>query len=518
MYERLGRYAWVAGQGRASLEAHRTAVGLIPAEPATEARARVLAGLAQILMLQRDYEESRRLADEAIRIALATGARQIEGHALNTRGEDRVHDGEVDEALDDMTAALRIAEEVGNLDDIGRAYANRIDILEVAGRLEEGVAVAEAGVAVARRLGLLNFFGAHYLCNAANLLFRLGRWDDSATAARQAEAIGATGINGILSREVVARLDMARGRLAAADAELRALRPLAAEAADAQVIEPVHAALAELALWQRRPADAASAVADGLALIAEGPDIRHVELYALGLRAQADLAEIARARRVPDAAAVAVGAAFHEAVRGHHARISALPLLAPQATAWMALCDAEARRLRGHADPDAWESVADKWHRLGRPYLAAYAGWRHAEALLGARGDRKLAAEVLRRVVETTDRLGAEPLRQEAEALALRGRLSLVAVAREMPGPPPEDATRLGLTAREREVLALVAMGRTNRQIGEELFISEKTAGVHVSNILGKLGVAGRGEAAAVAHQLGLVDSAAAAPVEAPPG
>jgi DNA-binding NarL/FixJ family response regulator len=74
--------------------------------------------------------------------------------------------------------------------------------------------------------------------------------------------------------------------------------------------------------------------------------------------------------------------------------------------------------------------------------------------------------------------------------------------------PPSTDADRLGLTAREREVLALVAAGRTNRQIGEELFISEKTAGVHVSNILGKLGVAGRGEAAAVAHQLGLTGPA----------
>ena len=67
-----------------------------------------------------------------------------------------------------------------------------------------------------------------------------------------------------------------------------------------------------------------------------------------------------------------------------------------------------------------------------------------------------------------------------------------------------DEASRLGLTAREREVLALVALGRTNRQIAEELFISENTAGVHVSNILGKLGVTGRGEAAAIAYRLGL--------------
>ena len=68
----------------------------------------------------------------------------------------------------------------------------------------------------------------------------------------------------------------------------------------------------------------------------------------------------------------------------------------------------------------------------------------------------------------------------------------------------PDPVAALGLTAREREVLALVALGRTNRQIADSLFISENTAGVHVSNILGKLGVNGRGEAAAVAHRLRL--------------
>ena len=72
-----------------------------------------------------------------------------------------------------------------------------------------------------------------------------------------------------------------------------------------------------------------------------------------------------------------------------------------------------------------------------------------------------------------------------------------------------DEAPDLGLTPREQEVLALVAYGRTNRQIADELFISENTAGVHVSNILGKLDVKGRGEAAALAYRLGLVDAAA---------
>ena len=102
--------------------------------------------------------------------------------------------------------------------------------------------------------------------------------------------------------------------------------------------------------------------------------------------------------------------------------------------------------------------------------------------------------------------LGAGPLRREIELLAGRGRLRLdePAAAVTAPKPPSTPAASLGLTRREAEVLALVAEGRTNRQIGQALFITPKTASVHVSRILAKLGIAGRGEAAAVAHRLGL--------------
>ena len=104
-------------------------------------------------------------------------------------------------------------------------------------------------------------------------------------------------------------------------------------------------------------------------------------------------------------------------------------------------------------------------------------------------------------------RLGAAPLRSEPELLARRGRLRLQAPphqARAAEPDGPAAARSLGLTRRELEVLELVAAGRSNRQIGEELFITPKTAGLHVSRILAKLGVAGRGEAAAVAHRLGI--------------
>ena len=98
--------------------------------------------------------------------------------------------------------------------------------------------------------------------------------------------------------------------------------------------------------------------------------------------------------------------------------------------------------------------------------------------------------------------LGAPRLLAEAEAISRRTRLSVAAPARvTIDGGSIE---RLGLTAREAEVLALLATGRTNRQIGEELFVSEKTASVHVSNILRKLGVTSRVDAAAVAQRIGV--------------
>jgi DNA-binding NarL/FixJ family response regulator len=119
---------------------------------------------------------------------------------------------------------------------------------------------------------------------------------------------------------------------------------------------------------------------------------------------------------------------------------------------------------------------------------------------------REQAKAALHPAYHTAVTLGAAPLRREIELLAQRGRLHLeervdTAASPEVPTSP---ATSLGLTRRELEVLALIAEGRTNRQIGQALFITPKTASLHVSRILAKLGVAGRGEAAAVAHRLGL--------------
>ena len=143
------------------------------------------------------------------------------------------------------------------------------------------------------------------------------------------------------------------------------------------------------------------------------------------------------------------------------------------------------------------------------PTPCAYARWREAEARLAARGHRDVASAALREAHEIASRLSAIPLAREIEALATRARLDLSpdeSPAGVASGEPDEGAD-FGLTAREREVLGLSHwVGRTARS-PTELFISENTAGVHVSNILGKLAVSSRGEAAAVAYRLGLADA-----------
>ena len=146
----------------------------------------------------------------------------------------------------------------------------------------------------------------------------------------------------------------------------------------------------------------------------------------------------------------------------------------------------------------ALQATSDAWHR-------AYAQFRLAEVLLGTPAGRRAAEPVLQAAHAVASTLGAAPLRGWIEALARRARISVHAPEAAVEVEEAADSDHAGLTAREREVLALVADGFTNRRIAETLFISESTAGVHVSNILGKLGVATRTEAAAVATRLGLV-------------
>jgi DNA-binding CsgD family transcriptional regulator len=208
----------------------------------------------------------------------------------------------------------------------------------------------------------------------------------------------------------------------------------------------------------------------------------------MGMRVEAEAAELARDRRA-------------DVLDGHDERVAALAALASAFTtqstetrAYQRLVDAERARIDAIADAAPWEAAAEAARAAGASYLVAYAVLRAGE-LYAAASDRDGAARAVAEAIELADGLRAEPLAEQARALARRARLV---------EESPESDNGFGLTSREVEVLRLVADGRSNGQIAEALFISRKTASVHVSNILSKLGVTTRVEAAALAHRRGL--------------
>jgi DNA-binding CsgD family transcriptional regulator len=224
----------------------------------------------------------------------------------------------------------------------------------------------------------------------------------------------------------------------------------------------------------------------------------------VGIGAAADEAVRVRRRRRPTDAhtAVAIGAGWLDDLRAIVDGARADGGAGPFCEAGLATAEAEYSRLTGTSDPGMWFEAVERWRGLGNPQQRAYAQLRMAEAVLDSSGDRDVAATALREAHDTASTLRVIPLQGEIEALATRGRLGIEGVVAVEPAPP---ADRVVLTARERDVLRLVAAGHTNREIGDRLFISEKTASVHVSNAMAKLGSLSRYEAAAVAEKQGLL-------------
>jgi DNA-binding CsgD family transcriptional regulator len=217
-----------------------------------------------------------------------------------------------------------------------------------------------------------------------------------------------------------------------------------------------------------------------------------------GLSVEADRAEQARAAgdTAALADATAVGRALLERVRADAKQAHGTHLAHDvHVRGRHAKAEAEWTRLRGRSDPARWQAAVDAFS-YGNVYAVARCQWRLAEALAGA-GDRDQATAAARAAHATATSLGAAPLRTALEDLARRGRLDLGVGL-------PTQRRLAGLTPRELEVLRLLVEGRSNRQIAEQLFISGKTASVHVTNLLAKLGVHSRLEAAALARRLGL--------------
>ena len=498
--EVLGELAsalWSLGRGEESRATLRRALDLLPEGDRSAERAELLSRRVSFLMLQGRYVEVRDQADEALEAARAVGAEDICAPILNRLGVALFALGDHEGGTAAFDEAVRVAEATGQAIDKAFVEANRADALHRAGRSREGLAAAiaaeaelPAGSRAARWLAM----------QRAEIEFSLGDWDAAEAHLPH---------RGRLTGTTLAYFNLTRAGLLLGRGDTRAARPLLEETARilAMSLEPQYLAgsgalRGELARREGDP-DAARAIVedavDRIEFCSEDGE-RLAEVACVGVRVEADAAE--RARDLGDAEAERAAMLRAEMMQAR-VQAAADDLDLPVPSAHAASAAADAARAAGQADPALYAAAAEAWGALERPYPAAFARFAQAEAHLRA-GDREATVVAAREAHSAAVALGSRWLADEVEGLAARARLRLDEQPAATDGAADEEEAAFGLTPRELQVLALLAGGATNREIGAQLFMAEKTASVHVSRILSKLDVRSRTEAAAVAHRHGL--------------
>ncbi|WEO95128.1 AAA family ATPase [Streptomyces sp. FXJ1.172] len=471
-----------------------TAQDLVRGLPPSEVHAEVLALVANWSMLHRPGPEAFAAAERAVEYARMVGARDTELHARLTLGGLKVDSGDTRTGLAEMRQVLRDTLAEGVFQVAGRAYVNLPSELQSVGRDREAVPLLHEGIAFARAHGLLD--SEDWIRgNLSEVLYALGQWPQAAEAAAHTARGGHSAKARGQGALRLAYLALARGDLAEADRHLTAARAhYGTHDPMPQHSLPVARITLGLAAAEGRIDDVRAELLQ--ALDAGFPPGTH--RYGWPLLLAAATAE-ADTRTLP-----AARPGRQETLDRLVVAVRNLTTGVPLWQAYEQWTRAELLRAQGMDTTDAWSPVVTAFECLDRPYDLARVRHRLAAALLADGGDdeRDRAVDLLRLSGAVAAHLGARPLADAVTTLAQRARLSLTHAPRQALAADP--AASLGLTSRERDVLRLVSAGRTNRQIAEELFISPKTASVHVSNILSKLGVSGRGEAAALAHRLGL--------------
>ncbi|MDX3456486.1 AAA family ATPase [Streptomyces sp. ME02-8801-2C] len=480
------------------------ALALIPAEPPS--RTWVWAAATHVMAARQmgDNDTALRVARQALTVAEQLQAPDAQADLVISVAGLETGGRRTPEARERFVEARELARRSGCTTVEMRALFNLAIGSFESGRLEESLPWLSEGLDRARRVGLLSSpypLEMRYLHSL--VLYTLGRWDECARAAVADTEVLPTAAGYVAGPSL--NVALARGDLGAVD---RA-RALLAGPFDWMATLVAGIVLTDAAAAAGGPEAAVQRVHDTVKALTDDTGARPevaVRLVALALSAVADT--VVRLRRSGDEAGVLrwtdTAAELLELARTRGAIGRDGSPQGPEGHAWLARAEAEWARMTAGPEVDAWERAVTAFG-FGDVYEQARCRRRYAEALL-ADGNRAEAAVQARAARETAVRLGATPLLRDLDALIRRGRLTDPSPM-EDPGAVPTP-----LTAREQDVLGLLALGRSNRQIGEELFISGKTASVHVSNILAKLGAASRGEAVAVAHREGLVKSPALPP------
>ena len=500
-HERLGCYLWTAGHDHDdALREYRRAVELVPPDPPSEKRAFVLAAEAQLLMLSGRIAESTARCQEALEIARQVEAEAVQAHLLNTLSGNLYAIGDSDGAAAAAAQARSIASRLVLAEELYRGYLYGSSALEQLGRIQESIALAREGIEESKRLGADRHHGDYLRAANVATLFLISRWEEADALVHELLDREPSGVAAASAYSYLARLEAERGEYDRAARAVTRAGEIVGRSGRFFATAALTEAQATIHLWTDRPGDAAKAVAESLEPMRGGVWLfTTASLCELASRAHADLAATAptdlclRSHQLE-----AVDALLHRLDALIAEVTGAIP---PRVAASRATLVAERSRIDDMSNGDAWDEAAQRWEAVGNRYQAAYARWRQAEALLTA-GDRRVDA-IVRAAAAVARTLRARPLLTELERLARRARIDLDEGDR--PAPTPNAALRqLQLTAREIEVLALLVDGLTNREIAARLFISNKTASVHVSHLLRKLGVPTRTAAAAAAHRLGI--------------
>jgi DNA-binding NarL/FixJ family response regulator len=446
-------------------------------------------------------------ATRAIDIARDCGATRELARALTVQGQVQTQIGETNHAEESFMEAAALFDV--HSDALVQAHSLRWRgwARFVHGGFEESLALDLHALEVARREGADIRLGAYLLDGVLENLVELGRWPEAEATANQILARITRSFELTYSHSTLARMYAFQGRWALADEQV-------ALAGSIPAIGPHR-------IWQLEDsifvAYASSRHAEGRRLmetaIAATPEPeREAALWWALVKAvggEADRAELARRRRRAREAdeAVATGQRFAELFRASARRAIAADGGGPWVDAAWPTVDAEEQRLIGLPDAERWAAVISARSSIAQPWELASAQYRHAEAILASGGSSADAASSLRRAGNVATSLGARALQAAIDALASRARIDMGRTATETE-PPSGGGTTASLTARELSVLRLVAAGHTNREIGARLFISEKTASVHVTHAMEKLGALSRYEAAAIAERLGLLEAA----------